>query len=150
MQNDFGSPCGMFDRAGIDLSAFRRAVGPTAGVLTSARDAGIKVVYLKMAFRPDLSDIGPPGAPNRERHLQVFHDANDALSAIHSRMPAILSRDLEEAWLDRDNADVEKLLSMLQPYPAEGMTAYPVSRLVNNTVNEGRELIAAQYARMAA
>src|SRR5215207_996138 len=65
MQNDFGSRGGMFDRAGIDLSAFRRAIGPTATVLASAREAGIKVVYLKMAFRPDLSDIGPPGAPNR-------------------------------------------------------------------------------------
>jgi ureidoacrylate peracid hydrolase len=73
MQNDFGSPGGMFDRAGIDLSPFQRAVSPTAKVLAAARDAGITVVYLKMAFRPDLSDLGPPGAPNRERHLQVFH-----------------------------------------------------------------------------
>src|SRR6516225_5836988 len=66
MQNDFGAPGGMFDRAGIDLSAFKRAVGPTARVLAAARDAGITVAYLKMAFRPDLSDLGPPGAPNRE------------------------------------------------------------------------------------
>ena len=51
MQNDFGSKEGMFDRAGIDISGIQKAVGPTARVLASARKAGIKVIYLKMAFR---------------------------------------------------------------------------------------------------
>jgi ureidoacrylate peracid hydrolase len=69
MQNDFGSEGGMFHRAGIDISMIQRAVGPTARVLASAREEGMKVVYLKMAFRPDLSDAGPPDAPNRRRHL---------------------------------------------------------------------------------
>jgi ureidoacrylate peracid hydrolase len=27
-------------------------------------------VYLKMGFRPDLSDLGPADAPNRTRHLR--------------------------------------------------------------------------------
>jgi ureidoacrylate peracid hydrolase len=46
----------MFDRAGIDISMIQRAVVPTARVLTAARQAGIPVVYLKMAFQPDLSE----------------------------------------------------------------------------------------------
>jgi ureidoacrylate peracid hydrolase len=92
MQNDFGSPGGMFDRAGIDLSAFERAVGPTARVLAAARNAGIQVVYLKMAFRPDLSDLGPPGAPNRERHVQVFH-VGETVRAPDGSQSRILIRD---------------------------------------------------------
>jgi ureidoacrylate peracid hydrolase len=71
MQNDFGTKGGMFDRAGIDISMIQRAVAPTARVLASARQAGMKVVYLKMAFRPDLSDLGDAGSPNRERHLRL-------------------------------------------------------------------------------
>jgi ureidoacrylate peracid hydrolase len=68
MQNDFGAKGGMFDRAGIDLSGIRKAIAPTAQALAAARRAGIKVVYLKMAFRPDLSDLGAPDSPNRIRH----------------------------------------------------------------------------------
>jgi len=69
MQNDFGSEGGMFARAGIDISGIRAAVAPTARVLAAARQAGITVVYLKMGFHPDLSDLGPPDAPNRLKHL---------------------------------------------------------------------------------
>ena len=70
MQNDFGSVGGMFDRAGIDVSGIRRAVDPTARVLAAARRMGIKIVYLKMGYRPDLSDLGAPDAKNRMVHLQ--------------------------------------------------------------------------------
>jgi len=108
MQNDFGSPGGMFDRARIDLSAFKRAVGPTARVLSAARDAGISVVYLKMAFRPDLSDLGPPGAPNRERHLQVFH-VGETVRAPDRSESRILIRD---TW----NTDI---VPELEPQPGD-------------------------------
>jgi len=70
MQNDFGAAGGMFDQAGIDISLIQKAVISTARVLASARQAGIKIVYLKMAFQPDLSDLGSPDSPNRVRHLR--------------------------------------------------------------------------------
>jgi ureidoacrylate peracid hydrolase len=58
----------MLDSAGIDILGIRKAIGPTAKVLASAHHAGIKIVYLKMAFRPDLSDFGAPDSPNRLKH----------------------------------------------------------------------------------
>jgi ureidoacrylate peracid hydrolase len=76
MQNDFGAKGGMFDRAGIDISMIQRAVAPTARVLTAARQVGIPVVYLKMAFRPDLSDAGPTDAPNWIKHLPLAAGKN--------------------------------------------------------------------------
>ena len=69
MQNDFCSKGGLFDRAGINISVVREAVGPTRLVLSTARMAGMKVVYLKMGFRFDLSDLGDTDSPNRERLL---------------------------------------------------------------------------------
>jgi ureidoacrylate peracid hydrolase len=69
MQNDFGAEGGMFHRVGIDISPIQRAVRPTAKVLNAARAAGMKIVYLKMGFQPDLSDLGAPESPNRVRHL---------------------------------------------------------------------------------
>ena len=68
MQNDFGAPGGMFDRAGIDITAIRSVIGPTARVLSAARAAQMKIVYLKMGFQPDLSDLGASGSPNRVKH----------------------------------------------------------------------------------
>lgn len=73
MRNDFGAAGGMFDRAGIDISGIRKAIAPTAKVLQSARQSGIRVVYLKMGYRPDLSDLGAADAPNRVRHLKLFN-----------------------------------------------------------------------------
>jgi ureidoacrylate peracid hydrolase len=71
MQNDFAAVGGMFERAGIDISSVRAAIEPTARVLQAARAAGMKIVYLKMGFRPDLSDAGAPGAPNWLKHLPM-------------------------------------------------------------------------------
>jgi ureidoacrylate peracid hydrolase len=64
MTNDFGAKGGMFERAGIDISEIQAAVPPTARVLAAGRRAGLKIVYLKAAFRPDLSDAGIPDSPN--------------------------------------------------------------------------------------
>lgn len=70
MQNDFGSKGGMFDRAGIDISGIQKGVGPTAKVLAATRKAGVKIIYLKMGYKPDLSDLGAPDSVNRVRHLR--------------------------------------------------------------------------------
>jgi len=91
MQNDFGSEGGMFHRAGIDISAIRQAVGPTTAVLASARSMGMKVVYLKMGFRPDLSDAGSTDSPNRVRHL--FLGVGQNVTAPDGGASRILIRD---------------------------------------------------------
>lgn len=72
MQNDFGSKGGMFDRAGIDISGIQRAVGPTASAIAAARKLRLPIIYLKMGYHSDLSDLGTSDAPNRIRHLQIF------------------------------------------------------------------------------
>jgi ureidoacrylate peracid hydrolase len=71
MQNDFGHPDGMFGRAGVDISGMQAAVAPTAAVLAAARQAGLMVVYLKMAYRADLSDAGVPGGPIRVKQAPM-------------------------------------------------------------------------------
>ena len=91
MQNDFGSKGGMFDRAGIDISGIQKAVAPTAKVLTSARRAGIKIIYLKMGYRPDLSDMGAPDSVNRARHLRL--GVGQTVRAPDGRESRILIRD---------------------------------------------------------
>ena len=91
MQNDFGSQGGIFDHAGIDISIIRRAIDPTRKVLAAARNAGIKIIYLKMGFRSDLSDLGAEDSPNRMRHLQF--GVGQASVAPDSREGRFLIRD---------------------------------------------------------
>lgn len=64
MQNAFGSAGGMFDKAGIDITGIQNAVGPTGAAIQAARRAGIKVVWMKMGFEADLSDLGAEDVPN--------------------------------------------------------------------------------------
>jgi ureidoacrylate peracid hydrolase len=91
MQNDFGAVGGCFDRAGIDISGIRRAVAPTAHALDAARRAGIKVIYLKMAYRPDLSDLGALDSVTRHRHLRL--GVGQPVRAPDGRESRILIRD---------------------------------------------------------
>lgn len=69
MQNDYVAEGGLLDRLGVDLSIVQRAVAATGRALIAARAAGIPVVYLKMGFHENLSDLGPDETPNRIRHL---------------------------------------------------------------------------------
>jgi len=71
MQNDFGSRGGMFERAGIDISAIEAAARATAPVLRAAREARLPVVYVKMEHEPDLSDAGPADGPHWIKHLPM-------------------------------------------------------------------------------
>ena len=71
MQNDFGSEGGMFALGGIDISGIRATIPATARVLAAARGAGMPIIYLKMAFRPDLSDSGAPDSPTWLKHLRL-------------------------------------------------------------------------------
>ena len=68
MQNDFASEGGAFARAGLDIVQVQNIIAPIARVLAAARDTGMKVIYLRMAFRPDLSDVGAPDSKNWSLH----------------------------------------------------------------------------------
>ncbi|MCD9020412.1 SOS response-associated peptidase [Cohnella silvisoli] len=73
---------------------------------------------------------------------------NNLVSDIHDRMPVILRPEDEAAWLDRGNDDVEKLTSLLTPYSANAMKAYPVSPIVGNVKNDTAECIEEQLTML--
>lgn len=66
---------------------------------------------------------------------------NELMSTIHNRMPVILPREAYASWLDPDQKDVQQVTPLLVPYPAEAMTAWPVSRRVNSPTADGPDLI---------
>lgn len=72
----------------------------------------------------------------------ITTEPNDLVASIHNRMPAILLPGAYADWLDPDMRDEQALSHWLAPYPAEEMTARPVSRLVNDPKRDSPELIA--------
>ena len=66
---------------------------------------------------------------------------NELMATIHNRMPVILPRQAYEQWLDPSEQKSAQLQPLLKPYPAEEMTAYPVSTVVNNPRNDLPECI---------
>jgi ureidoacrylate peracid hydrolase len=91
MENDFASKGGMFDRAGVDISGAQKAIAPIAKVLAAARRAGLKIVYLKMGYRADLSDLGSNDSVNRIRHLKF--GVGQKIQAPDGRESQVLIRD---------------------------------------------------------
>ena len=72
----------------------------------------------------------------------ITTEPNSFMEPIHNRMPVILSRDAESAWLDRGIEDADLLTGLLAPYPSEEMAAYQVSTLVNSPRNDLPDCIA--------
>ena len=68
----------------------------------------------------------------------ITTEANSFMKPIHNRMPVILEREIEKTWLLSKNPD--EILQLLKPYLSVEMDAYPVSKLVNSTRNQGREV----------
>ena len=66
------------------------------------------------------------------------------MSQFHNRMPVILRPDDETEWLDPDLTEPLALEHVYEPFPADQMESRPVSPKVNNTRNEGPELIEAE------
>ncbi len=67
---------------------------------------------------------------------------NSLLEPIHNRMPVILDPDAYDLWLDTREQSPNELTGLLRPYPAEQMTAYPVSTTVNSPKNDSPACVA--------
>jgi putative SOS response-associated peptidase YedK len=65
---------------------------------------------------------------------------NELVATIHDRMPVILTRHGEELWLD-NSAPALEAMSVLTPYPADLMEAYPVSTAVNRPGYDAPDLV---------
>lgn len=68
----------------------------------------------------------------RETCTILTTTANELMATIHDRMPVILAPQDYEAWLDPGNKNLDRLQSLLVPYPAADMQMYSVSTIVNN------------------
>jgi putative SOS response-associated peptidase YedK len=67
--------------------------------------------------------------------------ANSVVAPLHDRMPVILPRDAEGAWLDHATSRSE-LLELLSPLPSADTSVVPVGPAVNDARYDGPECLA--------
>jgi putative SOS response-associated peptidase YedK len=68
----------------------------------------------------------------------ITTEAEDSLGRIHDRMPLMVERERWDQWLDPTRPGD---LDLLTPAAPGRLEAYPVSTLVSNVRNNGRELV---------
>ena len=66
--------------------------------------------------------------------------ANGAMSAIYDRMPAILEREVFDAWLDAEHVGVKAAESLLKPAAEDCLDLIAVGTAVNKAANDGPEI----------
>lgn len=67
--------------------------------------------------------------------------ANDAIAALHDRMPVIVEPEDFQRWLDPSTKDAAALIDLLQPAADGVLTMHPVSSRVNTPKNDDASLI---------
>jgi putative SOS response-associated peptidase YedK len=122
----------------------RRCLVPADGFYEWNKDKGLKDKTpwrIVDRDRPALAFAGvwegwrnPEGEIVRSFAI-ITTNSNDKLAHIHDRMPVILKREDEDAWLDPKNTE-PKLLSLLAPYDRTKTEVYRVDMRVNSVKND--------------
>ena len=73
----------------------------------------------------------------------ITTEPNELMSTLHNRMPVILDRADYSQWLDPapPAKHPESLLPLIRSFPADRMSAYPVSTMVNSPGNDRAECL---------
>jgi putative SOS response-associated peptidase YedK len=121
----------------------RRALIPASGFFEWQKDGPVKQpFYIRLKDETPFA-LGAlwerRAAGEGEQPLEtcaiITTAANGLLAPLHDRMPVIIGKEAFGRWLD-PGTDPAALRLLLQPFPEKMMTAYPVSRLVNNPAND--------------
>jgi putative SOS response-associated peptidase YedK len=71
----------------------------------------------------------------------ITTEADPFMAKLHNRMPVVLDRNLEDAWLDPELTKAHDVLDVLSRSTGLELDAYPVSRMVNKPSVDSEALI---------
>lgn len=128
--------------------ASSRCLVPASGFYEWRKADGEKIPYY---IRPETGDYfsfaglwsewrSPATGQTEKTYTIITTSPNGFMEPIHNRMPAILTREEEEEWLNPDNAEIARLKELLHPYRGP-MKGYPVSRRVNSPAHDDAQVI---------
>jgi len=94
-----------------------------------------------VAFAGLMSIWTPTGGELQLTCAILTRAPSKSAAEIHDRMPVVLRRDVQEAWLDRAVKDAAKVAAIIREGAIDDVKHHPVRALVNKPGTEGRELI---------
>ncbi len=129
-------------------SAFkkRRVLIPAGGFYEWKSEEGAKQPYYicRLDGKPfslaGLWERWEKGSVPLETCTILTTEPNELVAKLHNRMPVIIPPEEYESWIDPET-DQHTVAGLLTTAPSEGLTAYPVSRQVNNPANDRAELL---------
>ena len=126
----------------------RRCLVPASGFYEWKKEGKRKVpFFIRLRTTPLFAFAGlyetrrDPAGREIGTFTIITTEPNRLVAGLHDRMPAILSRELEESWIRAGGIGPADLARILVPYPAGEMEAYPVSGMVNDPANDGPALV---------
>ncbi len=129
----------------------RRCLILADGFYEWRKDPGAKTktpVYIRLASEGPFTFAGlwerwdPDGESPLLSCTIITTEPNPLVAEIHNRMPVILPTEAHARWLAPGDTPPDALSEILRHFPASEMTAYPVSRLVNNPKADAADCIA--------
>lgn len=128
----------------------KRCLIPASGFYEWQETGGSKVpyhIYLKdeplFAFAGLYDRWTDAQGQALDSYTIITTSANDFMEKLHHRMPVILSREVEEEWLD-PATPLSRLVSLMTPYRSQEMAAVPASPRLNNVRNDDPSLLSAE------
>ncbi len=125
-----------------------RCLVPASGFFEWERtDAGRFPHYITLkdrklfAFAGISSEWTGPDGETINSFSIVTTGANALMQKLHDRMPVILRKEDEEAWLDNEVTDIDRLKALMVPYDTEEMQEHAVSSRVNSPKNNAKDLL---------
>lgn len=129
---------------------YKRCLIPVDGFYEWKSTPGVKTktpYYIHMNDRKPFAFAGlwdewrsPDGGEVRTCTI-ITTEPNELMSTLHNRMPVILNQKDYAEWLDPAPRTPDSLLHLIQPFPVDRMSAYPVSTMVNTPNNDRAELV---------
>lgn len=124
----------------------RRCLIPANGFFEWKKQGKQKIpfrIFLKSEEIFAIAGIWETWKDDEDKPLHTFSilttSPNSLMKKIHNRMPVILNKNDEQAWLFEK--DETYLKNLLQPFDASKMDAYQVSYKLNSPANNSSEII---------
>jgi putative SOS response-associated peptidase YedK len=131
-----------------DLVVRQRCIVPLSGFYEWKRTGDSKRPFrIFLREEPIMSvagiwEIWHRGLPDERHSFSILTtSANEFMSDIHNRMPVILSRSDEDAWLDPQYSEKRSLQTLLRACPSSWLQRIEVSSLVNSPKNNSPALL---------
>jgi putative SOS response-associated peptidase YedK len=128
----------------------RRCLVPMGGFFEWKREGKVKVPHWIHAASGGVVTVAglwerwyPEGAEPVTSFTVLTTAANGFMSALHDRMPVIVTGDERRTWLDPESPEAD-LLALLRGAPEDALAAHPVSTRVNSPAYDAEDCIASQ------